>query len=221
MASHELKTPVTSIKLYSEMALNHPKQMAPRLPDLFHTIDRQADHLVSLVADLLDVSRLELGRVRLELEPCDVQALVNEVCALSAELYADHLLNCHLLAGPVFVRADRSRLVQVFQNLIDNAAKYSPPGAPIGVVIKANTTDVTVSVSDQGGGISSEDLPHIFERFYKAKRQQAVTPGLGLGLYISRELVTRHGGKLWATSAESKGSTFYVKLPLLDSGPPV
>jgi signal transduction histidine kinase len=80
---------------------------------------------------------------------------------------------------------------------------------------------VTVAVRDRGAGISAEDLPHIFERFYKSRGQQAVVPGLGLGLYISRELVLRHGGRLWAASRVGEGSTFYIDLPLLSQGPPV
>jgi PAS domain S-box-containing protein len=221
MASHELKTPVTSIKLFCELAQRRPDKIAARLPEVLATINRQADHLVSLVNDLLDVSRLDLGRVRLELEPCDLRDLLDEVCALSRELYASHPLDCQRPQEPVLVRADGSRLIQVLQNLIDNATKYSPAGSPIEVSVEVGAGRVTIAVRDRGAGISAEDLPHIFERFYKSRGQQAVVPGLGLGLYISRELVLRHGGRLWAASRVGEGSTFYIDLPLLSQGPPV
>jgi PAS domain S-box-containing protein len=214
MASHELKTPVTSIKVYSELALKRPEKAAPRLPEILATINRQADHLVSLVNDLLDVSRLQLDRVRLEFEPCDLREVLAEICDLSRHLYADHPLICEPPPEPILVRADRSRLVQVLQNLIDNAAKYSPAGSPIDVEVECGPAEVRMAVRDRGIGIAPEDLPHIFERFYKPKREQAVLPGLGLGLYISKQIVERHGGRIWAESEEGKGSTFCVELPL-------
>ena len=221
MASHELKTPVTSIKLFCELALRQPQKVAARLPEVLATINRQADHLVSLVNDLLDVSRLDLGRVRLELEPCDVEELLDEVCRLSLELYPSHPLRCQPPPEPVLVRADRSRLIQVLQNLIDNAAKYSAEGSPIEVSVAVANERVTLAVRDLGPGIAPEDLPHIFERFFKSPTQQALVPGLGLGLYISRELIKRHGGRLWAESTPGQGSTFYIELPLLPARPPV
>jgi signal transduction histidine kinase len=151
----------------------------------------------------------------------DLHDLMAEICAMSGDLYPDHPLRCRVPPGPLFVRADRSRLVQVLQNLIDNAAKYSPSGSPIDITIEELPGQVLISVRDYGQGISAEDLPHVFERFFKSRRQQAVVPGLGLGLYISRELVARHGGRLTATSQEGQGSTFRLELPRLPSGLPI
>jgi len=214
MASHELKTPVTSIKIYAQLALRKPEVAAPELPRMLATIDRQADRLVSLVNDLLDVSRLNLDRVPLVLAPCDLRAILEDLCIVSAQLYPDHPLYCPPPASPAVIRCDRSRLMQVLHNLVDNAAKYSPPGAPIDVGVEVGPRSVTIAVRDRGPGIAPEDLPHIFERFYKARAQQAVIPGLGLGLYIGRELVQRHGGRIWAESEPGRGSTLYVELPL-------
>jgi two-component system sensor histidine kinase VicK len=214
MASHELKTPVTSIRMLSEIATRHPGKVQP---EVMESLTRQSDQLVRLVNDLLDVSRFQLDRVRLQFERRDLRELLSEVCALSRDVYRDHPVHCQLPPEPILVQADSTRLIQVLQNLIDNAAKYSPVGSPVDIIVEPGPSQATIAINDQGAGIAPEDLPHIFERFYKPKRQQAVLPGLGLGLYISKEIVERHGGRIWAESELGKGSTFFVELPLAEN----
>ncbi len=215
MASHELKTPVTSIKLYSSLAARRLERPSPDVENILGTIDQQADALVSLVNDLLDASRLQFGQVRLSPERFDLREIVADVCAWGQDLHPAHPLKCASPERPLVVEADKGRLTQVLQNLISNAVKYSPAGSPVEVAVEEGPHDtVTITVRDQGIGINPEDLPHIFERFYKPLALQAIVPGLGLGLYICKELVERHGGRIWAESEPGKGSTFHVRLPL-------
>lgn len=211
LASHELKTPVTSIKLMAELAARRPAEVDS---SLMMVIVRQAEQLARLINDLLDLSRLGLERVSLRLEPCDLRGLLEEICSLGRRLYPDHPLECRPPERPVHILCERSRLIQVLHNLLDNAAKYSPPGSPIELGVEVGPATLTLSVRDLGAGIDPQDLPHIFERFYKPRTQQAVVPGLGLGLPISKEIVERHGGRIWAESELGRGSTFFVELPL-------
>jgi len=211
MASHELKTPVTSIRILSELAARRPAEINP---SHMAAIARQSDQLARLVNDLLDVSRLDLGRVPVEVRPVDLTELLRDLCERLRPVYERHRLVCRLLQAPATVAGDRARLEQVFANLLDNAAKYSPTGGRIELGMSRRDDLVVVEVADEGIGIAPEDLPHIFERFYKPVAQQAVFPGLGVGLYISKRVVERHGGRIWAETEPGKGSTFFVELPL-------
>jgi PAS domain S-box-containing protein len=210
LASHELKTPITSIKIYAELAARRPELMQPRL---LASLTRQADQLVTLVNDLLDVSRLELGRMPHEARPLDLAAFLRELCQRIAPVHETHQVVGRLPKGPLSVQGDPNRLEQVFQNLLSNAAKFSPEGSVIEVAARREGKWVRASVRDEGIGISAQDLPHIFERFYKPISQQAVYPGLGVGLYISQQIVESHAGRIWAESEPGRGSTFHVRLP--------
>ena len=214
LASHELKTPVTSIKIYADLATRRPDMMRERFPQLMATLGRQADQLVSLVNDLLDVSRLQLGRMPINLQRLDLSELVHEVCQRSRPTFEGRPLYYPRSEEPLPVEADPLRIEQVLHNLLDNAVKYSPESAAIEVRLARREGTAVIEVSDQGIGITPEAMPHIFERFFKPRTQQAVFGGLGLGLYICKEIVERHGGRIWATSVPNEGSTFYVELPL-------
>jgi signal transduction histidine kinase len=211
LASHELKTPVTSIRLFSELVARHPNAVQPRL---VQTILRQSAQLTQLINDLLDVSRLQLGRMPVEMRPLDLNELLTEICERRRQVVESHIVLCLAEEAAIKVQGDPVRLEQVFTNLIDNAVKYSPKGSRIGVRVRRLDGHALVEVADQGIGIAPEHLPHIFERFYKPGPQQAAYTGLGVGLYISREIVERHGGRIWAESEVGKGSTFTVELPL-------
>jgi signal transduction histidine kinase len=139
--------------------------------------------------------------------------LVREVAERESTLTSRHQITV-TGAEPAVVNGDRDRLEQVFVNLLDNAIRYSPEGGPIDVTVEIGPTDVTVAVSDRGIGIPRDKQEHIFERFYRAHTRTAHDyGGMGIGLFISREIVRRHGGELTFTSVEGQGSTFYVRLP--------
>lgn len=210
MASHELKTPVTSIKIFADLALRRPEAVKP---DFLERVVRQADQLVRLVNDLLEVSRLGLGRMPMRLEPLDLAELVGEVCRRYVSEAGSP--ECSLEeAGRLPVEADPVRLEQVLINLLDNAFKYSPQGGRVQVKVSRTDGAALVEVRDEGIGIEPEHLPHVFERFYKPTRQQAVYAGLGVGLYISKQIVEHHGGRIWVESQLGEGSSFFVELPL-------
>jgi PAS domain S-box-containing protein len=214
LASHELKTPVTSLKIYCELAARRPDKLEPRLTA---TLVRQADQLVGLVNDLLDVSRLQLNRMPLETGPLDLAGLVGELCERRRPFFEERLVSCPLKRDEIVVEGDALRLEQVFSNLLDNAVKYSANGSRIQLRVRRRAGKAVVEVRDEGIGIPAEHLPHIFERFYKPSSQQAIYHGLGVGLYICKEIVERHGGRIWTESKPGKGSTFYVELPLAES----
>jgi len=211
MASHELRTPITAIKIFSELASRHPERITP---EFLGMVLRQADRLAQLINDLLDVSRLKLGRMPVEMRPLDLAALVGEMCERRRSLSEERQISRTIIPEEITVEGDPVRLEQVFSNLLDNAVKYSPEGSPIWLRVSRKHDKALVEVEDQGMGIAAEHLPHIFERFYKPGRHQAVYSGLGLGLYISKEIVEQHGGRIWAESKLGKGSTFFVELPL-------
>ncbi len=211
LASHELRTPVTSIRLFSEMAARRPETVQPKLLD---TLLRQADLLVRLVNDLLDLSRMQIGRLPIEMRPLDLLALVREVC--ERPLPERRLTFCPPEEESLLVNGDPMRLEQVFTNLLDNAVKYSHEGSRIWLRVGRRGEKALAEVQDEGIGIAPEHLPHIFERFYKPGAQRPAYSGLGVGLYISREIVEHHGGRIWAESEVSQGSTFFVELPLAE-----
>jgi signal transduction histidine kinase len=231
MASHELKTPLTSVSGYLQLALRRARrrleQGPPRadewrkeqeaLVQQLETITSQTFHLARLVDELLDVSRIESGKLELRLEPVDLARLTADVAARMQLTTSQHRIRLDVPSGEgTLVSGDRDYLEQVLSNLIGNAIKYSPAGGPIDVEVRPAAEQVQLSVRDQGVGISPEELDKVFTLFYRSRESSAQqASGMGLGLYISREIVTRHGGQIWVESWPGHGSTFYVSLPRL------
>ncbi len=213
VAAHELKTPVTVMKGYAQALVRTSESLSPPHRKMLDAIDRGAGRIDSVVNDLLDISRLQSGRLDLTLESIDVPALVEEIGDRFALMANKHEIR-FVKAEPVVVQGDRDRLEQVIANLLDNAMRYSPKGGPIDVAVDVRDGRAIVSVRDRGVGIPKEKQGRIFQRFYRA---HTGTPydygGMGVGLYISREIVDRHGGSVWFESREGRGSTFYLSLP--------
>lgn len=219
IAAHELRTPVTTIKGYAQLLLRWQErgQLDPgRLPRYLRTLDQVTSQLDALTNDLLDVSRLRMGYLQLRSRPLDLVALVRAV----VERFADHLDDRHTLvvettATEYTISGDDARLTQVLLNLLENAAKYSPDGGPIEVRVAPVGAGVAVTVRDQGIGLPADAAEVIFEPFGRAANAaNRHLPGLGLGLYISRDIATHHGGCLDASSpGEGLGSTFTLWLP--------
>ena len=226
MASHELRTPLTAVMGFIQVARRRLvrasdkqgatdwKEEATRAAETLELAQRQSRRLARLVDELLDVSRLQLGRVQMTRSEIDLVTSLREVVERLRLLNTTHAFEFSDHAKNAPVLADRDRIDQVFENLMNNAVKYSPGGGTVTVVVAREGDDVHVSVTDRGIGISPEELDQVFNLFYRSPDPRAGhVGGLGLGLYISREIVTRHGGKLWAESA-GEGSTFHVTLPL-------
>jgi two-component system CheB/CheR fusion protein len=215
VASHELKTPVTSIKTYTELLTDiFNPESDPRSAALIERLNKQVNRLSYLVGDLLDVTRITEGKVELQWQQLNIDELIAEVVDDMRPLAPHHELKTHLNAQ-VQVKADLERISQVLINLVSNAIKYSDEESIITISSRIVENNIEISVHDTGGGIEKEFHGKIFERFYKSdKTDISSTSGLGLGLYISKDIVERHGGRIWVESERSKGSTFYFTIPL-------
>lgn len=214
VAAHELRTPVTIMKGYAQVLLRTAEDMPTTRQRMLQAIDRGADRIDRIVRDLLDISRLQLGYLSLASETIGLADFVKEVVDRMAMTTTRHDIRIVRLA-PGTVQGDRDRLEQVLINLLSNAIKYSPQGGDIQVDVAIREGQAVVSVKDHGVGIPKEKQANISERFYRAHNG---TPhdygGMGVGLYISREIISRHNGRLWFESNEGAGSTFYFSLPL-------
>ena len=215
--SHELRTPLASLKALTDTLLEGALEDPPAARHFLNRIETELDALTLIVQELLELSRIESGKVPLQLNPVAPCSLI-----LSAverlKLQADRAgllieIQCPENLPPVL--ADSTRIEQVIVNLLHNAIKFTPSGGKITISARVADGSVQFSVADNGVGIPAEDLPRIFERFYKADRARS-GGGTGLGLAISRHLVAAHNGDIWAESVESKGSTFYFTLPVTD-----
>ncbi|HEV2832071.1 MAG TPA: ATP-binding protein [Hanamia sp.] len=218
MTSHELKTPLTSLKAYTQLLLMDVHTMDnDQRKILLDRMDKQISKLVGLINDLLDLSRLQYGQLNYNKKPVKLNHLIAEIISEIQLGSAEHKIIFQKNIN-VTVNADYDRIGQVVTNLLINAVKYSPGSREI--IVRLDKTDKTVicSVKDFGHGIKKEEQTKIFERFYRVSGDNLNTyPGLGLGLYISKEIIEKHDGKLWIESEYGKGSIFYFELPLIES----
>jgi sigma-B regulation protein RsbU (phosphoserine phosphatase) len=216
--SHDLRTPVAAIKAAIGVVLaNEPADMPPTLHRLLGNIDLSADELARLIEDLLEIARLQAGRVELWRTKVDLRdAITRAVRPLEplVEARQQHL-DLHMPAEPVEVALDVERFGRVLRNLVANAQKYGREGGRITVGLERGSAEVCLTVSDDGPGIPLAEQERIFERFYRAAGPTwDSAPGSGLGLPIARALVELHGGRLWVESAPGRGSTFRATLPI-------
>jgi len=215
--SHELRTPLNAVLGYARM-LQTGAIASEKVPQALEVIDRNASSLAQIVEDVLDVSRIVLGKARLKVEATDVAAVVEDAIAtVTPAIEAKSIrLKLSLGHGATTVLGDHSRLQQVVWNILSNAVKFTPRGGRIDVRVSQNESHVDVVVVDSGAGFPASFRPHLFERFRQAESGTTrVHGGLGLGLAIAQHIVEMHGGTIDASSAgEGKGATFTVSLPL-------
>jgi len=215
IASHELKTPITSMKASMQILdkIISGRYSAEKSGSFISMANKQVDKLMAIVTDLLDVSKIQSGKMQLNKTSYDFNESIRE-CVAETMLHdpAHEILLSK--TGPAAIRADKLRIEQVIVNLLSNAIKYSPAGSPIHVKIEQKSTEIKCSVTDQGIGVPAEQQPFLFDRFYRVDDSSAMFPGLGLGLYISSEIVKKHQGKIGLFSEVGKGSTFWFTLPL-------
>jgi PAS domain S-box-containing protein len=215
IASHELKTPVTSIKAYTQvLGRMLSKNGETRESDMIRRMDGQLNRLTSLIGDLLDVTKISSGRLQFNDREFDFDVQVGELVEELQHTTEKHILVGRAHAGAT-VYGDKERIGQVITNLISNAIKYSPAAGQIIVATKRKGNEAILSVQDFGIGIDEADLNRVFEQFYRVSGDMQHTfPGLGLGLYISSEIIRREGGRIWVTSKKGRGSNFCFALPL-------
>jgi signal transduction histidine kinase len=219
IASHELRTPMTAVKSYLWMAINQPKQeIHEPLKKYLSICFSSTERLIHLVNDMLTVSRIERKKIELNKEVVlmsdIVQAVFDELLITAKEKGIE--LKTEIDARNSKVYGDKEKLREVVQNILGNALKFTPQGGLIKVVVKKTTNKVHVEVSDTGSGIQKEDLPKLFQKFSKIEysySKHSSQPGTGLGLYISKQIVTLHGGNIQVESEVGKGSTFDIQIP--------
>lgn len=215
MISHELRSPLTAIKGSSALALSSPDVLEPQTKELLEIIEGEANALSELVSNLLDMTSIKAGALSVHPEPVDLKDIIEEARRAfrrrgnPQEVQVD-------LPGPILVKADRRRIIQVLTNLLNNAAKSSPPDRPVLISVHQLGLFVTVRVRDRGSGIPAEKLPQLFKKFSLFSDEgEGASSGTGLGLAICKGIVEAHGGRIWASSAgEGQGAIFTFTLPL-------
>src|SRR5699024_7789812 len=216
--SHELRTPLTSMRSYLE-ALNDgawkEEEIAPNF--LKVTLD-ETDRMIRMINDLLNLSRMDSGNNPLQKEFVNFKELVNFVLdrfdMMIDQIDKDYVVHREFTKRELWVEVDTDRMIQVIDNMMNNAIKYSPDGSVITVCLMETHNNVILSITDQGLGIPKSDLTKVFDRFYRVDKARARKQGgTGLGLAISKEVLKAHGGTIWAESQENIGSTFFISLP--------
>jgi len=212
--SHELRTPLASIKAMVETLQSGAIGDKEAAHDFLWRINGEIDHLTQMVAELTQLSRIEAGQAELKIERVDLNTTVDEVVAQLKPLAErqEIVISKDLSPALPSIPADRDRIRQTITNLVHNAIKFNRSGGKITISTSYDSNSVSVSVTDTGIGIAREDLPHIFERFYKADKARS-GGGSGLGLAIAKHTIQAHGGEIWAESEEGKGSAFTFRLP--------
>jgi signal transduction histidine kinase len=219
IASHQLRSPLTAIKGYASLIKDGSfGKVSPGVGEAIDKIFQSSQALVAMVEDFLNISRIEQGRMKFEFESFDLKTLAVEIidelkptverAGLTLSLSTDH-------QEPYAIKADRNKIRQIINNLIDNAIKYTPKGS-ISVTLsrRPNRNKILIAIADTGIGIDAETIPHLFEKFSRAKDANKVNViGTGLGLYIVKEIVNGHHGRVWVeSSGKGSGSTFFVEL---------
>src|SRR6266849_1285266 len=215
VVSHELQTPIAIIKGYASTLARPDAELEPEtLRSRLQAIEEEADSLDKMVNNLLYASRIQAGGLQMEIAPLDLSSLVQKVVQRLRVKSPDATVKLDLPAQLPTVMADRDRIEEVLQNLLDNAVKYSPKRRVITVSCRATGDEVRVSVGDLGMGIALRDQEQIFDRFHRVDNGSTrSTQGAGLGLYICRAIVEAHGGRIWVESVLHQGSTFSFSLP--------
>ena len=209
--SHELRTPLGFIKGYSTSLLRQDTNWdAETQKEFLAIIDEEADRLSLLIENVLESARLQSKTLPLRFQPLRVDAVLRDVVTRLRARYKDLEINMELQTIPP-IQGDGVRLAQVFDNLFTNAVKYAP-GTPITVFLHQVNEKLAIQFKDHGPGIPEESLPLIFERFYRARSEKAT--GTGLGLFICKQIIDAHRGKIWAESTLGQGTTFFIELPI-------
>jgi PAS domain S-box-containing protein len=215
MASHELKTPLTSLNAILQVAGAKLKNSNdPFLSSAMEKANTQVKRMTNMINGFLNISRLESGKIQIDKQQFDLCVLLHEITDEAKLVAPGHhiILNCD---DKIIVDADRDKIASVLTNLLTNAVKYSPKGKIITMDCKVDADIVTVSVKDEGMGIKDKDKNNLFERYYRVQNEHTQQiAGFGIGLYLSAEIVHRHDGRIWVESESGVGSTFYFTLPL-------
>ena len=219
--SHELRTPLTSMRSYLE-ALNDGAWKDPDIaPRVLAVTQEETDRMIRMIIDLLNLSRMDAGKDTFELEYVNINELFSHVLnrfdmmLKSADKpVKPFVIKRDFTKRDLWVEVDADKMIQVLDNIMNNAIKYSPSGGTITCRLMETHNNIVISIADEGLGVPKKDIPHVFDRFFRVDKARARSMGgTGLGLAISKEVVQKHGGKIWLESIENKGSTFFISLP--------
>jgi PAS domain S-box-containing protein len=213
--SHELRTPVALIKGYTGTLRREDAEWDPEVVRTsLSVIEEEADRLANLIDDLLDASRLQAGALSLNRTDLAMDVLIQQITEKYARQTSEHEFRVDFPADLPSVYADESRLTQVITNLLSNADKYSPRGGLITISGHSLVKEVVICVEDEGSGISNEDIPRVFDQFYRSNDAARKTKGAGLGLFLAKAVVEAHGGRIWVDDRVSKGARICFSLPI-------
>ena len=213
--SHDLKTPLSSIIASAGSLLQEDVTWSEEeRRDFARAIEEDAEYLNRLVGNLLDLSRIEAGALRPDKDWHDLAALIDDVLGRLRPVTAHHRIVVDVQDALPPALLDPLEISDVLVNLVENAVKHTPPGTEIRVSARESAADIRVEVADSGGGIPPEDLPRLFDAFYRVKKAGAKLKGAGLGLAVAKGLVEAHGGRIWAENREGGGARFVFSLPL-------
>ena len=212
--THEFRTPLTAIKAAVTSLLSHPPRNGDEQRELLTVINEESDRLNRLVGEAAEMAQLDASQVELHLAPHGIREALDAALEGSKQILGKHPLDIRLSADLPLVRMDVSRIKEVFMHLLENAAKYSPPEAPIYVTGEMRNRSLMSSIADRGNGIDDFEQALIFDKFYRGRNQRLTVQGTGMGLAIAKAIVEAHGGTIGVTSQLGHGSVFYFTLPL-------
>ncbi len=212
--AHELKTPLTSVKACVSALRADGAANASEHGELLAIMEEETDRLNGLITELLQMSRVEVGKQRLNRERCRIEELVNASVKDSTKLLGGRTVNIVAETDLPEISADKDLIQTVLRYLIDNAAKYSTSGKPVEIRAAHENGQLTVSVCDHGPGMGGTELSKVFDRYYRGPDTAQGIPGMGIGLTIARDIVVAHGGRMWAESRPNAGTSFTFTLPL-------
>jgi two-component system sensor histidine kinase KdpD len=215
--SHDLRTPLVSIigvlSSLTESGITLDDESKYKLLEVARG---EAERLNHLITNLLDITRLESGVVKLSRQPVELQDIINTTLELLGNRTDGHPIDVNLPDNLPFVFVDNDLIVHVFFNILDNAIKYSAPGLPIEIEARQLDSEIEVSVADYGAGIPAQDLKRVFDKFYRVERPESVS-GTGLGLSIAKGIVEAHGGRIFAENRRQKGTEIHLTLPIAEN----
>ncbi|HOJ44113.1 MAG TPA: HAMP domain-containing sensor histidine kinase, partial [Syntrophorhabdaceae bacterium] len=209
--AHDLKSPITRMRGVAEMTLG--SQSLKEYQQMVSTVIEECDRLLSMINTMLDISETEAGIISLRLEEIDLEMIIRDLLDLFDPLIEDKKLSVNLnISGATSIQADRQKIQRVLSNILDNGIKFTPRGGSITISICGEGDEVQIVLQDTGIGIPEDELPHIFDRFFRGERNRT-TPGNGLGLSLARAFITAHKGRITVKSVPGVGSEFTITLP--------
>ncbi len=211
--THEFRTPLTAIKASAETLLSEVELDTPQRKDLLTVINEESDRLNRLIGEAAEVAQLDSHQLELHFQPHRIRDAVDAAIGKSPQALQRHTVQSTIPDHLPLVRMDVDRITEVLVHLLDNAARYSPPGTPIQITAELRNGEVVTSVADHGPGIDDMEQEMIFEKFYRGRNQRMIVQGTGMGLAIARAIVELHGGRIGVTSQVGRGSLFYFSLP--------